>query len=59
MIGALVAALGAVFIVLALAWLFGPLVLFGAGGVLIVAGLFVDFDRVKEPQRAKRYSAAP
>lgn len=29
------------------------------GVVVFCAGLIVDFDRVKEPQRAKRSSPAP
>lgn len=54
MIGWLLIVVGVLLAVSSLAWLFGPLVLLGAGVLFVLVGLFVDFDPVKEPQRAKR-----
>lgn len=59
MIGYLLLAAGLVSLVVGVALLLGPWVFIGAGVVAVVLGLFVDFDRVKEPQRAKRHPAAP
>ncbi len=59
MTGVHVILIGVLVIVAGLAWLFGPYALIASGVVLCVAGLFVDFDSMKEPQRGKRDSAAP
>lgn len=39
-------------------WLVGPWGLIAGGVVVVIAGLLVDFDRVKEPQRGKRSQSA-
>ena len=54
MIGLVVAAVGYVALAVGLILTFGLWLLMPVGGVLVVAGLAVPFDRVKEPQRAKR-----
>lgn len=59
MTGLFVIFAGLLLVVAGAAWLVGPWVLVGAGVVVVLVGLFVDFDRVKEPQRAKRRSTAP
>lgn len=58
MIGLLVMAVGFVLAVCGVVLTFGVWTLMPAGGVLLVAGLLVDFDRVKEPRRAKRDQSA-
>lgn len=59
MIGWVLIVVGVLLAVAGAAWLFGPLVLVAAGALFVGVGLFADFDPVKEPQRAKRHSAAP
>ncbi len=59
MFGYLVTFVGVACVVAALTWLYGPFAL-GAGGlVLLMVGLLVDLDPVKEPQRGKRSQSAP
>ena len=58
MIGLAVAALGVVFLAVGLALVVGAWVLIPCGVVLVAVGLFVDLDRVKEPQRGKRHQSA-
>lgn len=58
MTGFFVVFVGVLVVVAGLAWMLGPWALIVAGGVLAVVGLFVDFDRMKEPPGAKRHSAA-
>ena len=60
MIGYLFLTVGGLLAVVGVAWMFGPVVLIVAGGVLVLFGLFVDFDRrVEEPRNAKSRSAPP
>lgn len=59
MAGLFLILVGFVMTAAAVAWMFTPWVLVAAGVVLMLVGAFVDFDRLKEPPRAKRHSAAP
>lgn len=59
MTGLFVALLGYVAAVVGLVLLVGVWPLIPCGVVLMAVGLFVDLDRVKEPQRAKRSQSAP
>lgn len=58
MIGAAVVAAGWVVLLVALVVLLGVWPLVPAGVVMMVVGLTVDLDRVKEPTRAKRHPSA-
>lgn len=51
MIGLLVAAVGVVLVLVGLVAAVGVWSLVPAGGVLVLVGVFVDFDRVKESER--------
>jgi hypothetical protein len=59
MIGLGVAAAGWVLLVAAVCVVVGVWTLIPAAVVMIVVGLFVDLDRLKESTRAKRHSSAP
>lgn len=59
MLGPIVTILGGLLVIAGLALMLGPFALIGGGVVLVMFGLFVDLDPVKEPQRAKRRPAAP
>jgi hypothetical protein len=59
MIGPFVIAVGWVCVVVAGVLLFGVPALLVAGLVMCAVGVFVDLDRVKEPQRAKRHQSSP
>lgn len=60
MIGVLVMLAGVVSVVAGFVLVFGwPAALIPFGCAVFAAGLTVDFDRVKEPKRAKRSSQAP
>lgn len=50
---------GVLLVVAGAAWLVGPFALVAGGVVLLIVGLVVDFDPVKEPQRGKRSQSAP
>jgi hypothetical protein len=52
MIGAIVAAVGWLMIVVALVVLWGPIALAVAGVVTLLVGLFVDLDSLRRPKRA-------
>lgn len=54
MIGLSIAAVGVALVVVALIVILGPWAAVVCGVVLTLVGLLVDFDPVKEPQRAKR-----
>jgi hypothetical protein len=59
MIGLGVAAAGWVLLVAAVCVVVGVWTLIPAAVVMIVVGLFVDLDRLKESTRAKRHPSAP
>jgi cytochrome c-type biogenesis protein CcmH/NrfF len=59
MIGLFVIAAGWVCVVVATVVLWGVPALLVAGVVMLAVGGFVDLDRVKEPQRAKRDPSSP
>ena len=58
MIGLAVIAVGVALVVVGCVLTFGLWTLIPAGAVLVIAGLAVPFDRVKEPQRAQRHQSA-
>jgi membrane-bound ClpP family serine protease len=59
MIGLFVILAGWVCLVVAAVVLWGVAALLVAGVVMLAVGVFVDLDRVKEPQRAKRDQSSP
>ena len=59
MIGQTVVAAGWVLLVAAVCVVVGVWTLIPAAVVMIVVGLFVDLDPVKESTRAKRHPSAP
>lgn len=59
MLGLFAIAAGFILCVLGLIVVVGWWTLIPAGVVLMAVGVFVDLDRVKEPQRGKRSQSAP
>lgn len=59
MIGLFVILVGWLCIVVAAVILWGVPALLVSGAVMLSVGVFVDLDRVKEPQRVKRSQSYP